>query len=133
VTKAIDSSSVAKLVNREENWEVVEEALRGGCVSLELAVKETGNSLWKRVHRGLLDGKQAGQFFSEFVASRPFAVAPQDELYTSAFEIAASCDLPIYDALFLALSKEKRMALVTSDPSQAEAARKLGVEVQLIL
>jgi predicted nucleic acid-binding protein len=132
VTKAIDSSSIAKFVNREENWDVVEEILRGGCVSLELAVKETGNSLWKRVHRGSLDTEQAKRFFSEFVASRPFALVPQDELYASAFEIATSSGLPIYDALFLALSKEKRIALVTSDLLQAEAARKLGIEVQLV-
>ena len=133
MTKAIDSSSLAKFVNREANWEAVEEALRGGCVSLELAVKETGNSLWKRVHRGLLDGKQAQRFFSEFVTSRPFAVAEQNGLYASAFKIAtSSSNLPLYDALFLALSKEKELPLVTSDPSQTEAARKLGVEVKFI-
>ncbi len=130
--KVIDSSSVAKYVNREENWEPAAEALRSGCVSLELAVKETGNSLWKRFRRGELNDKQAKQFFAEFVASRPFAIADQAELYAPAFEIATSFALPVYDALFLALSKEKRLPLVTSDPSQAEAARKMGLEVQFI-
>ena len=132
MTRVIDSSSLAKFVNREANWEAVEEALRSGCVSLELAVKETGNSLWKRVHRGLLDGKQAQRFFSEFVTSRPFAVAEQNGLYASAFKIGTSSGLPLYDALFLALSKERELPLVTSDPSQAEAARKLGIEVKFI-
>ena len=132
MTRVIDSSSLAKFVNKEANWEAVEEALRGGCVSLELAVKETGNSLWKRVHRGLLDGKQAQRFFSEFVTSRPFAVVEQNGLYASAFKIGTSSDLPLYDALFLALSKERELPLVTSDPSQAEAARKLGIEVKFI-
>ncbi|MDV3244632.1 MAG: type II toxin-antitoxin system VapC family toxin [Nitrososphaerales archaeon] len=130
--KVIDSSSVAKYVNREENWEPAAEALRGSCVSLELAVKETGNSLWKRFRRGELSDKQAKQFFAEFVASRPFTIADQAELYAPAFEIATSFALPIYDALFLALSKEKSLPLVTSDPSQAEAARKMGLEVQFI-
>jgi predicted nucleic acid-binding protein len=123
---------VAKLVNREENWETVAGALRGSCVSLELAVKETGNSLWKRVNRGLLDGEQAQRFFSEFVTSRPFAIAGQEELYAAAFKMAVSVDLPVYDALFLALAKEKGLPLVTSDPSQVEAAKKLGVDVQFI-
>jgi len=130
--KVIDSSSVAKLVNREENSEAVEEALRGGCVSLELCVKETGNSLWKRVHRGLLDPRKAGSVFREFVASRPFAVAEQQDLYASAFKAAVSYDLTVYDALFLALAKEKGLPLVTSDPSQADAAKKMGLEVEFV-
>ena len=131
--KAIDSSSLAKFVNREENWERVEEALRGNCISLELSLKETGNSLWKRVHRGLLDSKKAESLFLEFVAAPPFTIAEQQTLYSSAFEIAASSDLPVYDSLFLALSKDRKIPLVTSDPSQAEAAKKLGLEVELIL
>ena len=130
--KVVDSSSVAKLVNREENWERVEEALRSGCVSLELAVEETGNSLWKRVHRGLLDSRQARAVFKEFVASRPFELAELDGLYDVAFEMAVSADLPVYDALFLALSKERRLPLVTSDSVQAAAAKKLGLAVELI-
>ena len=70
--KAIDSSTVVKFVNREANWEAAGEALRGGRVSVDLAVKETGNSLWKRVRRHELDGKWAKRVFSEFVASVPF-------------------------------------------------------------
>lgn len=131
--KVIDSSSVAKFVNREENWEEVQEALRGGCVSLELSMKETGNSLWKRVHRKVLDSKKAQGAFKEFVSSRPFSVADQQGLYAPAFEIATSLDLPVYDALFLALSREMRIPLVTSDPSQAAAAKKLGLDVEFIL
>lgn len=130
--QVIDSSSVAKYVNREPNWEATAKALADNCVSLELAVKETGNSLWKRVRRGELDGKQAKQLFSEFVASRPFTVADQDDLYAPAIELAISLGLPLYDTLFLALAKERGLPLVTSDSSQAEAARKLGLPVQLI-
>ena len=130
--KVIDSSSIAKLVNREQNWERVEEALSGGCVSLDLAVKETGNSLWVRVHRRLLDDKHARRFFSEFVAARPFVIEGQELLYDSAMEIALTLDITIYDAIFLALAKKKGYPFVTSDPSQAEAAKKLGVVVDLI-
>lgn len=130
--KAIDSSTVAKFVNREANWEAAAEALRGGCVSVDLAVKETGNSLWKRVRRHELDEEQAKRFFSEFVTSVPFQVIEQAELYPRAFEIAVGSSLPVYDALFVALAKARGLTLVTSDPSQAEAARKLGVAVELI-
>ena len=57
----------------------------------------------------------------------------QAELYARAFEIAIRSSLPIYDALFIALAKARRVPLITSDPSQAEATRKLGVEVELII
>jgi len=130
--KVIDSSTVAKYVNREENWESAADALRGNCISFDLAVKEVGSSIWKRIRRGELDARQAKQVFTEFVSSRPFALADQAGLYVSAFEISASFTLPIYDALFLALSKEKSLPLVTSDPQQAEAAKKMGLIVQLI-
>jgi predicted nucleic acid-binding protein len=130
--KVIDSSSVAKLVNKEENWQSVEEALRGGCVSLELAVKETGNSLWKRVRRKMLEPKKAERIFQEFVTSIPFRLAEQQDLYAPAFEIAITNGLTIYDALFLALAKAKSMPLVTSDPTQAGIAKKLSLEVELV-
>lgn len=119
-------------MNRERNWESAAKALGENCVSLELAVKETGNSLWKRIRRGELDDNRARRLFSEFIASRPFMIADQGELYVPAMEIASTFGLPLYDALFLALAKEKGLSLVTSDSSQAEAAKKLGLGVQLI-
>ena len=130
--RVIDSSSLAKFVNNEENWERVEEVLRAGCVSLEFAVKETGISLWVRVHRGELDARKAGEVFDEFVASRPFVLAGQEGLYVLAFKLASANDVSLYDALFLALAKDRRLPLVTSDTSQAAAAEKMGLEVELI-
>ena len=130
--KVIDSSSVAKYVNRERNWEAAAKALGENCLSLELALKETGNSLWKRARRGELSDRQVKQIFSEFASARPFTVADQADLYAPAIEIATSLGVPLYDALFLALAKEKGLALVTSDSTQADAARKLGLGVQFI-
>ena len=130
--KVIDSSTVAKFVNREPDWEEAGEALRGGCVSIELAVKETGNSIWKRVRRGELESRQANRLFREFVTSVPFKIAEQAELYVPALEVAIRSSLSVYGSLFVALAKARGLPLVTSDASQAEAAKRLGVEVQLI-
>jgi len=130
--KVIDSSSIAKYVNREQSWEAAAKALGESCISLELAVIETGSSLLKRVRAGEIDDKQAQQIFSEFVTARPFMIADQEELYAPAIEIATTLGLSLYDALFLALAKAKDLQLVTSDSSQAEAAKKLGLEVQFI-
>jgi len=130
--KVIDSSSIAKYVNREQSWEAAAKALGESCISLELAVIETGSSLLKRVRAGEIDDKQAQQIFSEFVTARPFMIADREELYVPAIEIATTLGLSLYDALFLALAKAKDFQLVTSDSSQAEAAKKLGLEVQFI-
>ena len=130
--KVIDSSSIAKYVNREQSWEAAAKALGESCISLELAVIETGSSLLKRVRAGEIDDKQAQQIFSEFVTARPFMIADREELYAPAIEIATTLGLSLYDALFLALAKAKDFQLVTSDSSQAEAAKKLGLEVQFI-
>jgi predicted nucleic acid-binding protein len=130
--KAIDSSSIAKFVNKEGDWEAAAEELKGGCISLELAVKETGNSIWKRVRMRELEAKQARRLFSEFVGSLPFRVADQGELYASALDMALASSSTLYDALFVALARQQRLQLVTSDASQAETARKFGVEVRLI-
>lgn len=130
--KVIDSSSLAKYVNREDNWEAVGEALHEGCVSLDLAVNETGNSLWKRAVRGELDQRRAQKVFGEFVASLPLIIAQQEELYVPSFQIAWSIGLPLYDALFIALARARGMVLVTSDQAQAEGARKSGVDVQFV-
>jgi predicted nucleic acid-binding protein len=70
--KVIDSSSLSKYVNRETNWDRVRELLREGCTTLELAVKEVGNSLWKRVTRGEVTADTAITTYEDFVNLRPF-------------------------------------------------------------
>lgn len=130
--KVIDSSAVAKYLNGEKNWEAAAEVLDEGCVSLELAVEESANSLWKRVHRRELSGDQAKRLLSEFTGALPFVVENPRGLYVPALEVASNLDVAFYDALFLALAKEKELPLVTSDSAQAEGAKRLGLGVELI-
>lgn len=130
--KAIDSSTVAKYLNAEDNWEEAREVLSEGCVSLDLAVIETGNAVWKLARRKEIDTKTAKRRFSEFVASLPFRTVDQAAFYDAAFEISLRTGLSFYDALFVALAKEESLELVTSDRGQAEAARTVGVEARLI-
>ena len=55
----VDSSVLAKYVLREEGWEEVEKYLERGTITLDLAVKEVLNALWKRVMRGELERSYA--------------------------------------------------------------------------
>ena len=55
----VDSSALAKYMLREEGWEDVEKRLERGAVTLDLAVKEVLNALWKRAMRGELERSYA--------------------------------------------------------------------------
>lgn len=46
--KVIDSSALIKYVAKEEKLEKVEEHLREGCITFDLALKETANALVKK-------------------------------------------------------------------------------------
>jgi len=49
IEKVIDSSALAAFLLKEEEWKRIREILREKPYTLELAIKEAGNSVWKRV------------------------------------------------------------------------------------
>jgi len=130
--RVIDSSSLAKYVNREAGWEKVQDVLEEGCISLELSLKEVGNSLWKRLRAGELGEKLASLEFLSFVRNRPYKLAEQEELYEGAFRVAIRTGGTMYDSLYIELARKTGLTLVTSDVEQANAAKSLGVEALLI-
>lgn len=127
--RVIDSSSLAKYVNRENNWDKVRELLKEDCTTLELALKEVGNSLWKRVIRKEIPIDAAISVYKDFVNLRPFRIASQENIYVKALQLAIKTNIPLYDTLFIELSRTLNVQLVTSDDRQAEVSKKLGVEV----
>ena len=130
--RVIDSSSLSKYVNREASWKRVEGLLKEGCTTLELALKEVGNSVWKRVVRGELTPDIAISVYKDFVGLRPFKTARQEDLYAKALQISTTWNISLYDALFIELSRELNLELVTSDEKQAEVSEKMGVKTIFI-
>ncbi|MBS7650910.1 MAG: type II toxin-antitoxin system VapC family toxin [Candidatus Bathyarchaeia archaeon] len=131
--KVIDSSALSKYVNREANWKEVRKHLEEGCMTLDLAIKEVGNSIWKRVSRGELDPDTAMSLFKDLVILKPFKTASQEDLLdVKALETAIRQGITIYDALFIQFSKELNLPLLTSDKRQAEASQKTGVETTYV-
>lgn len=128
----IDSSSLAKYVNREPGWDAVSKKLEEGCVSIELATKEVANALFKRVMKKELDTKVASSVLQDLLELRPFVVEAQEDLYRDAFAIAVRENITVYDALFIQLARSKDTTLVTSDGKQARAAESVGVRTILI-
>jgi len=127
----IDSSALTKYILREEGWREVRKYLEEGCVTLDLAIKETINALWKRVLMGNLDEGYAKEVVRSFLESGIVKVEEQDQLLEEAFSIAVKRKMMVYDSVFIALAKKKGLPLLTSDRKQAEVAEEEGVKTIL--
>ena len=128
--KVIDSSALAVFLLKEEGWKRIREILREKPYTIELAVKEAANSIWKRVKLLKdIDENKALTILGDLLKLRRVAlrIEPQDVYLTQALEIALKNDATIYDALFIAQALAKKAILVTSDKKQAEIANRLGI------
>lgn len=128
--KVIDSSALIKYVAKEEDWEKVEEHLKEGCTTLDLAVKETANAMVKKALRKEVSIETAKAVINQL--PRIVKITPQKEHFPKALEIAVKHKLTIYDALFITLSASADTLLLTSDKKQAEASEDYGVTTTLI-
>ena len=128
--KVIDSSALAAFLLKEEGWKRVRGILREKPYTIELAIKEVANSIWKRAK--LLkdvDENKALTILGDLLKLRRTAlrIEPQDIYLGQALEIALKNDATIYDSLFITQALAKKAILVTLDKKQAEIANKMGV------
>jgi predicted nucleic acid-binding protein len=130
--RVIDSSALVKYFSREAGWEKVGEVMSEGVVTLDLAIKELSNALWKKVLKGEMNHEIAMRIIKDIVESKPFPIETQERYLLNAFEVAVKGDVTVYDALFIAMAKGKGLELVTCDEKQAEIAEKLGLKVILV-
>jgi predicted nucleic acid-binding protein len=130
--RVIDSSALVKYFSREAGWEKVGEVMSEGVVTLDLAIKELSNALWKKVLKGEMNHEIAMRIIKDIVESKPFPIETQERYLLNAFEVAVKGDVTVYDALFIAMAKGKGLELVTCDEKQAEIAEKLGLKVVLV-
>jgi len=128
--RAIDSSSLVKFFSKEPGWRDVRELILEGVVTLDLAVKEVANALWKKVLREEMKAQDAGKIITDLIEGDVIKLADQRNHIQKAFEIALNNKITVYDSLFIALAKKLHTELITSDSRQAEAAEKEGVRVR---
>jgi len=128
--KVIDSSALIKYIAKEENWQKVEEHLKEGCITLDLAIKETANALVKKALKNEVSSETAKEIINYL--PRIVRITPQNEHFSKALEIAIKNKMAIYDALFTALSVNTNIPLLTSDEKQAKISREYSVSVTLI-
>ncbi len=131
----IDASALAKYLLREENWEAVEDYLLKKVYSLDLAVKEVANAIWKHVvvrkvitaDMGLNIYRQLRRLVHENIV----VLESQDRYIDKAVELALEHNITVYDSLYIAQAL-KYGELLTGDEKQASISEKLGINTHYI-
>jgi predicted nucleic acid-binding protein len=104
---------------------LMDEALRADAVILvpELALAEVGEVLRKKEHAKGLTRKEVDTILHSLLRL-PLEIVGHAELIEDALDIARRSKLTVYDALFLALARQRRCDLITADARLARAHRK---------
>lgn len=125
VSRVIDSSALTKYAAKEGDWTKVERYV-ASADSLELAVIETGNALWKKIRAGEVDLNSAVKIVQTLADSTWFL--DQRKYVGRALEIATKYRITVYDSLFLACAEMENSDLVSCDGRQIEVAAALGIK-----
>jgi len=113
----VDASALAAFILKEPGWRSLVEYVRY-CLSLDHAVKE------------VISVEDALRLFNMLssLLNVNIILEPEQLYLSKAFRIALDYGLTVYDALYIALAKEKKLPLLTLDERQREAALAFGVE-----
>ena len=130
--KVIDSSALIKYFSREEGWEKVEEHILEGATTLDLAIKEVANALWRKILKEEMETHQAKEILEDLIKAQAIKIIPQNTLIAEALELAIKHHTPIYDTLFITLAKKLKTTLITSDTKQGSIAQKEEVKTIIV-
>jgi len=132
-----DTSAFVKYVLHEDGWDRVAFYVRGmkPICSVDHAVKEVGNALWKHSVRKIIDSDTAIKLFQAFlrlIETGVIILEPELKYVQQALEIALREGITLYDALYISQAERLRALMITCDRKQAEIATRLGVQTHLI-
>jgi predicted nucleic acid-binding protein len=113
-----------KFILKEEDWNKIADFLKAGTISVDLVIKETVNAIWKRVMRKEISLEEAKSMFEAVKEILNKAVIIENEMdyIDEAFEISIKRNVTVYDSLYIALAKKKKLELLTADEIQAQVA-----------
>ena len=132
--RVIDASAIAKYLLREEHWEQVRDQLAADPCSLDLALAEAANTIWKhQVIYGRISDREASLLYKALqkLGADVLILESFVGYLTAAVELGVKEKLTIYDALYVAQA-QKHGYFVTSDEPQRTVAVNLGLEVVFI-
>jgi len=132
-----DASALVKYLLHEEGWNRVAFYVREmkPIYSVDHAVKEVGNALWKHSMRKIIDSDIAIKLFQAFlrlIETGVIILEPELKYVQHALEIALREGITLYDALYISQAQRLRALMITCDRRQAEVATRLGVQTHLI-
>jgi predicted nucleic acid-binding protein len=113
-----------KFILKEEGWNKIADFLKAGTISVDLVIKETVNAIWKRVMRKEISLEDAKRMFEAMKGILNKAVIIENEMdhIDEAFKISIKQNITVYDSLYIALAKKKKLELLTADEMQAQVA-----------
>jgi predicted nucleic acid-binding protein len=122
----IDASALAAYILREEGYDAIKNYIEDGVTSVELIAKEVSNAILIARKRRIIDTKQAEKAFEalKMLLKRNIKTSDQEAVLNTAFKIALKHEVMVYDALYIALTKEKEAELLTRDIKQIRVAEK---------
>lgn len=122
-----------KYFSKEKGWEVVERVfLQGDLMTLDLALKEVANALWKKVLREEMTLEDSLKLINTLKEGVIVEIVPGNAYLEEGFRITVRQKSSIYDSLFIALAKSVGGKLITSDLMQRNAGINEGIEVEVI-
>jgi predicted nucleic acid-binding protein len=106
--------------------DLLDQATRGNAVVLipDLALVEATQVLRKKELLGLLQADEADEVHAAML-DLPYEVTPGRGLLGDALGLSRRLGVTVYDALFLALARQRRAELFTADADMNRAWRKL--------
>ncbi len=128
-----DASIAVKWFLPEEHSDAASRLL-GSEVSLsapDLLLTEVANAVWKRVHRGDVDGERGLEILSE-LGRMPVRLVPAAALLPDAYRIACTYQRTVYDSLYLALAARSGLQFVTADRKLYTAIARSDLKKHLI-
>lgn len=130
--KVIDTTIIAAYILREPGWEKLIDVLMN-AVTVDTAIKESLNAVWKTYARGHISEESARAKANALLelAKSGLEIVDEKLLFKRTFEIACSENLSVYDALFLTLAESRDAPLYTLDREQTEKAKKLAIRVKI--
>jgi len=126
----VDASVIVAFVLEEPGWENYIDILEY-CFTVDHAVKEVLNAIWKSYRNGVLSLEEAvlkSQVLKKMINVNVLLFDEVD-LLDEAFKISLGHNITVYDALYIALALKLRKPFATLDLRQRRVAEALGLNL----
>ena len=129
----IDASSLAKYILREDNWKKIRGYLEDEIYSLNIALLEISNAIWKHhILYGRISGEEATAAFEAVKILKDVVIFESFENHLgNAMRISSENKIPVYDALYISQAY-KHGKIITSDKLQRDVAHKMKINAEYI-